>query len=90
MYIETGSAGHEWPAVAQLLDDAASLERDFNAVVVWSFSWLSRNVQRFIALRRTLSDAGVRLVSVTEPTRETNLGEMLRGLGVEPEDFYIA
>ncbi len=67
-YIETGSAGPEWPAVAQLLDDAASSERDFDAVVVCSFSQLGRNVQRFIALRRTLSDAGVRVVSVTEPT----------------------
>ena len=89
-YIETGAAGPEWPAVAQLLDDAASSERDFDAVVVWSFSRLSRNVQRFIALRRTLSDGGVRVMSVTEPARETNLSEMLRGLGVEPEDFYIA
>ena len=26
-----------------------------------------------------LPDAGVRVVSVVEPTRETNLGEMLRG-----------
>ena len=89
-YIETGVAGPEWPAVAQLLDDAASSERDFDAVVVWSYSRLSRNVRRFITLRRTLSDAGVRLVSVTEPTGETNLGEMLRELGVEPENFYIA
>ena len=89
-YIETGEPGPEWPAVAQLLDDAASAERDFDAVVVWSFARLSRNVQRFIALRRTLSDAGVRVVSVVEPTQETNLGEMLRGLGVAPEDFYIA
>ena len=57
-YIETRDASPEWPAVAQLLDDAASLERDFDAVMVWSFARFSRNVQRFIALRRTLSDAG--------------------------------
>ena len=89
-YIEAGEPGPEWPAVAQLLDDAASSERDFDAVVVWSFGQLSRNVQRFIALRRTLSDAGVRVVSVTEPTREMNLGDVLRELGMEPGDFYVS
>ena len=89
-YIETGSAGPEWPAVAQLLDDAASSDREFDALVVWSFGQLSRNVQRFIALRRTLSDAGVRLVSVTEPTHEMDLGDALRELGVEPGDFYVS
>lgn len=56
--------------------------------MVWSFSQLDQNVQRFIALRRTLSDAGVRVVSVTEPTREMNLRDALRELGVEPEDFF--
>ena len=89
-YIETGSAGPEWPAVAQLLDDAASSDREFDALVVWSFGQLSRNVQRFSALRRTLSDAGVRLVSVTEPTHEMDLGDALRELGVEPGDFYVS
>lgn len=56
--------------------------------MVWSFSQMGRNVQRFIALRRTLSDAGVRVVSVTEPTRKMNLGDALRELGVGPEDFF--
>ena len=73
-----------------MLDDAASSERDFDAVVVWSFSRLSRNVQGFIALRRTLSDAGARVVSVVELSREASLGEALRDLGVEPEDFYVS
>ena len=58
--------------------------------MVWSFSLLSRNLQWFIGLRRTLSDAGVGVVSVTEPTQEMNLGDVLRELGVEPEDFYVA
>lgn len=88
-YMETGAADNEWPAVAQLLDDTASSDRDFDAVVFWSCSRMSRNVQRFIALRRTLSEAGARVVSVTEPARETDSRAMLRGLCVQPEGFYI-
>ena len=39
-----GDTGPEWPAVAQSLDDTASAEWDFDALVVWSFSLFSRNV----------------------------------------------
>ena len=40
-----GDTGPEWRAVAQSLDDSALAARDFDAVVVWSFSLFSRNVQ---------------------------------------------
>ena len=44
-YMELGDTGPEWPAVAQSLDDSALAARDFDAVVVWSFSMFSRNVR---------------------------------------------
>ena len=44
-YMGPVDTGPERPAVAQSLDDTTSAERDFDAVVVWSFSLFSRNVQ---------------------------------------------
>ena len=61
----SGSAGAEKPALDRLLADAASDCRDFDRVMVWSFSRLSRNRTQFVAVCRALADCGVALVSVT-------------------------
>ena len=60
--------GH-YPALSRLMDDVVSEGREFNAVLVWNHSRLSRNVAEFAELRRTLREHGVDLVSISDSSR---------------------
>ena len=65
------------PALSRLMADVVSEGRDFNAVLVWNHSRLSRNAAEFVELRRTLREHGVDLVSASESAR---LGALERQL----------
>ena len=73
-----GSCGFDALHVERLL---VSPERDFDCVLVWSFSGLSRNARWFADLRRTMQVHGMKLVSVTESAR--------RGVGVNFSDSLV-
>ena len=57
------------PALSRLMADVVSEGREFNAVLVWNHSRLSRNAAEFVELRRTLREHGVDLVSVADGSR---------------------
>ena len=73
-----GSHGLDALQIERLL---VSPERDFDCVLVWSFSRLSRNARWFADLRRTMQVHGMKLVSVTESAR--------RGAGVSLSDGLV-
>ena len=54
------------PGLSRLMADVVSEGREFNAVLVWNYSRLSRNAAEFVELRRTLREHGVDLVSVAD------------------------
>ena len=64
-YVDEGS-GVALPALQALLADARSPDRDFDAVLVCSYSRFSRNLTHGIMVRRALQDAGVDVHSLAE------------------------
>ena len=91
-YLDSGSDGRT-PGTAlrldQLLEDAKSDECDFNAVVVWSFSRLSRDITRFAAVRQTLADYGIVLVSITETSNAGGFERALQDLVTGPAQVHV-
>ena len=68
-YVDKGS-GDALPALKALLTGAGSLDRDFDTVVVYSFSRLSRSVKVLQKVRSELLELGVTVVSLTESVAE--------------------
>ena len=65
------------PALSRLMADVVSEGRDFNAVLVWNHSRLSRNAAEFAELTRKLRENGIDLVLASESAR---LGALERQL----------
>ena len=65
------------PALSRLMADVVSEGREFNAVLVWNYSRLSRNAAEFVELRRKLGEYGVDLVLASDSAR---LGALERQL----------
>ena len=57
------------PALSRLMADVVSEGRDFNAVLVWNYSRLSRNAAEFAELTRKLRENGIDLVLASESAR---------------------
>ena len=57
------------PALSRLMADVVSEGRDFNAVLVWNHSRLSRNAAEFAELTRKLRENGIDLVLASESAR---------------------
>ena len=68
-YVDEGS-GDAPPALKALLAGAGSPDRDFDAVVVCSWSRLSRSFVGFQRVRSELPESGVAVVSVSESVTE--------------------
>ena len=60
------------PALSRLMADVVSEGREFNAVLVWNYSRLSRNAAELAELTRKLREHGVDLVSVADGSRLSN------------------
>ena len=76
-YMEGDGIELNGTALSRLMADAVSEGRDFNAVLVWNHSRLSRNAAEFTELRWTLRENGIDLVLATESAR---LGALERQL----------
>ena len=88
LLMDAGEGVQEMSALASLLSAAECQEPEFDAVLVWNFSRLSRDRARFAEIRRTLADRGVRLVSATESTDPVSLTDMLRELSEGTGDVH--
>ena len=65
-YVEGEGVELDVTALSRLLDDVVSDGREFNAVLVWNHSRLSRNVAQLAEVKRTLREHGVALVSAAD------------------------
>ena len=58
-YVEGDEVQLDVAALSRLMSDVVSEGREFNAVLVWNYSRLSRNAAEFAELRRTLLEISV-------------------------------
>ena len=68
------------PALSRLMADVVSEGREFNAVLVWNYSRLSRNAAELAELTRKLREHGVDLVPVADGSRLSNWERQLNEL----------
>ena len=55
------------PGFQQMIANALSPEKPFDTIIVYDFSRFSRSASDFTRYRNQLEEAGVRLLSATEP-----------------------
>ena len=86
-YVEGDGVEVNETALSRLMADVVTPGREFNAVLVWNHSRLSRNRAEFAELRRTLREHGVDLVSVANGSHlaalKRQLAELNDGLDAE-------
>ena len=70
-HVDVGQ-GRDLPGLGQLLGDAGSLGRGFDTVLVYRRSRLSRNGVNRVQTMLELREAGVTVVSVTEPVADAS------------------
>ena len=70
-HVDVGQ-GRDLPGLGQILGDAGSLGRGFDIVLVYSRSRLGRNGVNRVQIMLELREAGVTVVSVTEPVVDTS------------------
>ena len=86
-YVEGDGVELNETALSRLMADVVSGGREFNAVLVWNHSRLSRNAAELAELTRKLREHGVDLVSVADGSHfadlERQLAELNDGLDEE-------
>ena len=79
-YVEGDGVELNETALSRLMADVVTQGREFNAVLVWNHSRLSRNAVELAEVMRTLREHGVDLVSVANGSHfialERQLGEL--------------
>ena len=78
IYRDEGHSAYKWnrPAFTQMLKDIKN-NKTRRGLVVFKFDRLSRNLEDFIKLEKTLKDHNMDLVSVTEPMLNNYLGKYM-------------
>ena len=68
-YEDEGHSGatDDRPGFRRMIADALSAEKPFDTIIVYDLSRFSRNASDLIRYRKQLEEAGVRLLSATEP-----------------------
>ena len=79
-YVEGDGVELNETARSRLMADVVSESREFNAVLVWDHSRLSRNAAELAEVRRTLREHGVDLVSVADGSHFMALERQLDAL----------
>lgn len=79
-YVERGASAMDdrRPAFQQMIAEACRSPQPFTAIVVHSQSRFFRDMVEFAVYERRLNRAGVKLLSITQPTGDDFSGEMLR------------
>jgi DNA invertase Pin-like site-specific DNA recombinase len=79
-YVEAGASATDErrPEFQRMIADACATPKSIEAIVVHSQSRFFRDMVNFALYERRLSKAGVKVISITQPTGEEISGEMMR------------
>lgn len=88
-YIEPGctATDDKRPVFQQMIDDATRAPHPFEAIIVHSQSRFYRDLYGALHYRRRLTNAGVRVISITQPTPADASGEMLENMIFMMDDY---
>jgi DNA invertase Pin-like site-specific DNA recombinase len=78
-YVEAGASGMDdrRPEFQRMIGEACRSPKPFDAIIVHSLSRFFRDHYGFVSYERRLTRAGVKLLSITQPTGEEASGEMV-------------
>lgn len=81
-YVEPGASATDdkRPVFQQMMDDATKKPSPYEAVIVHSRSRFFRNLNGTLHYEKMLEKAGVRVISITQPTTDDETGELLRNM----------
>ena len=68
------------PQLLRLLEDCRKDKNNISAIFIYKIDRISRDTYDFLAIKKRLSEYGIRIISVTEPTEENPTGEFLETL----------
>jgi DNA invertase Pin-like site-specific DNA recombinase len=79
-YVEPGASATDdrRPEFQRMIGEACRSPQPFDAIIVHSQSRFFRDHYGFVSYARRLTRAGVKLISITQPTGEEASGEMMR------------
>ncbi len=79
-YVEPGASATDdrRPVFQQMISEATSKPAPYDAIVVHSLSRFFRDAIELGLYERILKKSGVRLISITQPTSDDAMGEMIR------------
>ena len=88
-YVDEGGGTVVGPALQELLAAVKADNPGFGTVITYSWSRLTRNLTQFYVLRTMLGEAGIRLLSVSEPelSDSTPAERFVEGLMKIVKDF---
>ncbi len=81
-YVEPGASATDdkRPVFQQMIDDATRKPYPYEAIIVHSRSRFFRDMYGMLHYERLLAQAGVRVISITQPTTDDETGELLKHL----------
>ena len=85
-YVEGDGFEMDGDVLSQLLEAAGVEDREFDVVLIWDYSRLSRNATRFAEIMRRLREQGVEVVFASENVRLAELQRQVEELADGHDD----
>lgn len=65
------------PQLISLLEECRKNKREISALFIYKIDRISRDTYDYLAVKKKLAEYGIRMISVTEPTEDSPVGEMV-------------
>jgi site-specific DNA recombinase len=89
-YIDVAESGRtaDRPQFRHMIADAKKSNKPFDAVLVWKYSRFARSREDSIVFKTMLKKAGVKVISITEPTEDTPIGKLIESFIEAIDEYY--
>jgi DNA invertase Pin-like site-specific DNA recombinase len=92
IFIDAGISGktaEKRPAFNDMIAIAKQKENSFDTILVWKFSRFARNQEQSIVYKKMLKNAGVDVVSISEPIIDGHFGSLIERILEWMDEFYL-
>jgi site-specific DNA recombinase len=89
-YVDQAESGKTTarPAFREMIAAAKRSPRPFGMVLVWKFSRFARSREDSILFKTMLKKAGIKVVSINEPSEDTPTGKLMEAIIESLDEFY--